>query len=526
MPDNPYLDQVHAVLPRLLALYNDDALSPSYGQGDRFRWAWKLIDFGNGTPQGAAHGLARLVRYRLLPEGVDERSVLRRIVAIIRGADSLRRPNGSMEEAFPFESSFCVTALVAYDLLSAVEILEDRLTDSEREFAFATVRPMIVFLHRARETHALISNHLATAVAALVKWTVLTGEPGAEHGRTILDSILAHQSPEGWYQEYEGADPGYQTLATHYLADIHRLRPDWNLGDSLAASLRFLWHFAHPDGSFGGLYGSRNTRFYYPGGVLQLAAEVPEAAALAEFMAGSIARHDTVVLDVMDSPNLVPMFNTYCWAAALQADRERTREAVLPTLPALSTTPMRKVFEAAGVLVDAGPEHYSVVSFHKGGIVYHYRHALDGTIQARIDAGVVVRDSSGQLYSTQTVHKNTVVLDGDTLTVESPFFQVLNTLPSPFQFLALRFLTLTVMRVERISEWVKRRIVAMLITGKRGIGASNRRVIRLGPELAITDDLLIEPGLRLERVHPGSGFNAIHMASAGYWQRQDDQDGV
>ena len=63
----PYLELIHLTLPRLLALFDTDASRETYGMGDRYHWAWGLIDFGNGTFQGAAHGLARLISADLLP---------------------------------------------------------------------------------------------------------------------------------------------------------------------------------------------------------------------------------------------------------------------------------------------------------------------------------------------------------------------------------------------------------------------------------------------------------------------------
>jgi len=314
---NPYLSQVLNVTPRLLSLFDTDPLSATYGIGDRYRWAWKLIDFGNGTFQGAAHGLARLVVNGMLPEGVSEVLILKRIEAMFQGAETLRYPNGSLAEAFPFESSFCVTALVAYDLLTAVTLLESKISASQRKRFLAIIRPLIRFLRKSDETHAFISNHLATASVALYRWSALTGEAGEERGRVLLDRILNKQSAEGWYKEYEGADPGYQSLCLYYLADLHLMRPDLDILESLQRSIKFLWHFAHPDGSFGGLYGSRNTRFYFPAGIEALASEIPEANALATFMRRSINRHTTVTLAAMDDSNLIPMFNSYCWAAFL-----------------------------------------------------------------------------------------------------------------------------------------------------------------------------------------------------------------
>ena len=180
---NPYLLQVWNVAPRLLALFDTNPLSISYGIGDRYRWAWKLIDFGNGTFQGAAHGLARLVVGGMLPEDMSEESIVKRIEAIFKGTEALLYPNGSLAEAFPFESSFCVTALVAYDLLTAVTLLDLKISASQRELFLGIIRPLIRFLHKCDETHAFISNHLATASAALYRWSALTHEAGEDRGR-------------------------------------------------------------------------------------------------------------------------------------------------------------------------------------------------------------------------------------------------------------------------------------------------------------------------------------------------------
>ena len=521
MPD-AYLDQVHAVLPRVLALFDNSRISPTYGMGDRFHWAWKLIDFGNGTFQGAANGLAHLVASSLLPDGIAAESILRRIDSIFICADRMRRPDGSMEEAFPFEGSFCVTALVAFDLLVAIDLLGARLDPRERARRLDIIRPMIGCLHETDETHAFISNHLATAAAALFRWSRLTGERGEERGRALLQRVLDSQSKEGWVREYDGADPGYQTLCVTYLADIHRLRPDLDLLEPLAKSVRFLWHFAHPDGSFGGYYGSRNTRFFHPAGVEALAAEIPEAAALAEFMRGSIAAHRTVTLDAMDASNLAPMFNGYCWAAALRSSGERqmSRESSME-IPALRNESMQARFPEAGLLVDAGPKHYTVISMHKGGVVHHVR--KDDAKACMVDCGAVAMDSSGRLFSTQAYQPaNGVRLESGKVEITAPFAAMHRDQPGPLGFLLLRMLCLTAMRVPAFRSWIKRSLVRRLITGVRLSNVRNRRSIRLGPDLEIRDEWAGASG-NMERIEKPGSFSAIHMASQGYWQIQDDR---
>ena len=120
------------------------------------------------------------------------------------GAKFLTRADGSLEEAFPNEGSYCVTALVAFDSLITIDLISNRMSDLQREECIEIVRPWINFLIQSDETHAIISNHLATAVAALVRWNHLMDDPNAlRMAELLLERILSNQSEEGWFREYE-----------------------------------------------------------------------------------------------------------------------------------------------------------------------------------------------------------------------------------------------------------------------------------------------------------------------------------
>jgi hypothetical protein len=519
--DNPYLEESERNLPRLLALFDRDKTNSSYGMGDRYYWAWGLIDFGNGTFQGAAHGMARLWRAGLWPYPTPKHQFIARIKAIFDGTKLLTRKDGSLEEAFPNEGSYCVTALVAFDLLCAIDLLKTEVNSAQVEQWRATVSPLVAYLKKADENHALISNHLATAVAALLRWHQQSEDEEAERkGLELLKRILVHQSEEGWFKEYEGADPGYQSLCTYYLADAHSLRPDLGILEPLRRSIRFLWHFAHPDGSFGGLYGSRCTRFYYPAGILALANEIPEAAALADFMAPSISRRSVVNLSAIDEPNLVPMFNAYAWAASLQKGMDRSTLNPFPSsgkVPCMSDEPFRVNFPQAGLLIDRGINHYSVINTLKGGVVYHFR---EGTL-ALLDAGVVIRNQKGRYGSTQSFNPtNTVNQQGDQIEIKAQITAIPKQLASPLQFLALRILCLTAFRSVWLREWIKRRLVQLLITRRTNWSIFNQRKISLGETLRVQDVSELPAGY--QRVENANVFVAIHMASQGYWQIQDE----
>lgn len=509
---NPYLEAVHAALPRVLASFDRDPLRMTRGLGDRRAWAWKTIDYFNATPQGAVHGLARLAAAQLLPPAMRAESIIERIDAAVDALARITRRDGSLEEAFPFEGSFCVTALVAYDVLVAREQLGERWAGRAR--CLERVAPLIEYLLRADETHGAISNHILTAVAALAAWQDAT--PGAAEARAeqLMARVRGWQSAEGWWREYEGADAGYQSLATCYLADIHRRRPHWQLGDDIQRSLHFLGHCAHRDGSFGGLYGSRNTRFLMPAGFEYLAAEMPAAAALARFARHSIAEQRCVTLASIDAGNLAPWFNGYAWAAALHAARGTLDDA--PALPCQAPR-TRAWFPDAGLLFDGDAAAYTVVSTHKGGVVV--RSSTDGGCE--IDAGVVMRDRQGALSTTQHFRRDNVVhVDDDEVVIEAPLTPLRHTVFRPLDMLVLRLMNLTVMRWRPLREWVKRRLAALLMGAPKALLMRNRRVIRLRPAFVIDDAVSgARDAVRLEVPRP---FSVIHMASQGYWQRGDD----
>ncbi|MCC6707368.1 MAG: hypothetical protein IT492_07375 [Gammaproteobacteria bacterium] len=511
---NPYLDAVHGALPRLLASFDGDALRATRGLGDRTAWAWKTIDFFNATPQGAVHGLARLVAADLLPQGMCAEPVMARIEEAVDALARITRGDGSLEEAFPYEGSFCVTALVAYDVLVAREQLGERWSARAQARCLERVEPLIGYLLRADETHGAISNHILTAVAALLAWQDVM--PGAAEARAeaLMARVKAWQSAEGWWREYDGADAGYQSLATCYLADIHRRRPHWQLADRVARSVDFLSHCAHRDGSFGGLYGSRNTRFLMPAGFEYLADEMPMAAALAAFARTSIATQSCVTLASIDAGNLAPWFNGYAWAAQLCATRQAPRD--VPLLPCQQPR-LRAWFADAGLLFDGDDEAYTVVSTHKGGVVLRTSTAS----AARIDAGVVMRDGHGALSTTQHYRRdNTLRIEADEIVVDAPLTPLRHTPFKPVDMLALRLLNLSVMRWRPLREWVKRRLAALLMGAPKALAMRNRRVIRLRPTFAIEDEVSGASGAsKVEVTRP---FSVIHMASQGYWQRGDD----
>lgn len=518
--ENVYLDHVYKNLPRVLSLFDNDLSSASYGFGDRLHWAWGLSDFANGTYQGAAHGFARLWVAGLWPYPTSQSKFLERIDSLFIATRNIVRKNGSLEEAFPNEGSYCVTALVAFDLLCALDLLKDTVDKSTQERWKTIIKPLIEYLLVSDEQHALISNHLATAVAALFRWYGLTSEVRADvKARLLLDRIVKGQSSEGWFTEYEGFDPGYQSLATYYLADIYFKQKDLQIRNLLEHSLEFLKYFIHPDGSFGGAYGSRCTRFYAPGGITALSSELPLARRICVEMSSSIKNFKVVSLSEIDEPNLIPFFNSFCWAASILAKKSEIHDdyAESRSLPNLQSENFFKFFKIAGILVSKSQDLYYILNIKKGGVLY----AFEKHKCIKIDCGVVFSNNKNVLGSTNFWDPDIkYTIENDEITIESRVVEMPKKLPTPIEFLAIRMLSLTLFKSYFFREYIKKALVKFLITKKRFWPVKNKRKVLIGGKLKIIDESYIPRGY--SKIDEIFNFIPVHMASKGYWQIQDE----
>lgn len=517
MIKNPYLIEIENNLPRILSLYDNDPISKSFGYGDRYHWSWNLIDFNNGTFQGVVNGLSILFLENLWPYKFDKKTFIKRIYSIGMATEKIINKDGSLSEAFPNEGSYCVTALVSFDMLSAFEKINKFFTVEQKKNWLNLISKMINYLINKDEEHAFITNHLATASAALLRWSKLTKNVSAKFkSLKLLSMIIEKQSYEGWYLEYEGFDPGYQSLSTYYLADILRNKPDIILERSLKNSIKFLWNFAHPDGSFGGLYGSRNTRFYYPSGVTYLSQKIPEALALSNFMTKSIRDQKVVTLSAIDEPNLIPIFNCYC-ENIFWEKRIKNKKSRIKTLPSALNSSKTRYFKDSGIIINSGKKHYTIINSNKGGVIYHFVKDKN----CLIDSGVAFKNKRKKFGSTQAYDKsNKVIFGNKSIKIESKVTSIKKRIPSNLDFLILRLLTITIFKSRLIKEFIKKILVKILITNKNYWPIKNVREIKFGENLEVIDNSLFNKNFFTK--NKNKIFSHIHMASYGYWQKQDE----
>ncbi len=515
---------------RALGEQDRDPYSPTRGCFDRRYWAWKLVDYPEATFQRHVYPLALL--YKDPSSRFYQRDDLLEAIADgVRFAASIQHRNGSFDQAFPFEQSWGATAFLLHPLLEAFELVKPAIgRDAERIAAGLATAGR--FLCRHDERHGRITNHLAGGALSLYSAaTRLNDAAFADRAGALVGDMLATQSPEGWFPEYGGADPGYQTLGLHYLAEIAQIAPGAALSGALDRTLEFLQWFVHPDGTFGGLYGSRRTRIAYLGGFALLAARSPLAAAMFQTLGSAAADGATVSVDTVDAGNLAPVLTSLMRAAVSAPPSLAAAQALPCERPHASCS-----FPQAGLYIRSATRYYAIAGSANGGTLAIFDRSSRTLV--RDDGGYVGELEDGTLVTSQVteagaalnsamvdaVDGNAMVdaVDGsaivDAVDITTTFRRMTRLRPTPLLFLCLRLLNLTVMRSIAVGNVVKRQLVRRLMRPQAAVALRLERRIVFGERISVDDRIENPDGLVLRWLRGGRPFSSIHMASAGYYE--------
>ncbi|MGE0126723.1 MAG: hypothetical protein AB7U82_01365 [Blastocatellales bacterium] len=507
--------------PRALGLMDREALSPTAGCCDRTYWAWKFVDFPGSRFQEALCALGFLYATEIEGNRYYRNARLLEWIGLgLRFWSSIQHRDGSFDEAYPFERSLAATSFTTFYVGEALEFLGDDLPPELRAKTVETMRRAGQWLTRNDETHGFLSNHLAAAAAALYHVYRVTGDEAfARRSRYFLDKILDRQSSEGWYDEYGGADPGYQTHGSFYLARLWQFNGDERLMKSLCRSMTFLAHFAHPDGSLGGEYASRNTQTYYPAAFEMFADYDPAAAWIAETMRPSVASGAAAGLRGIDAYNYFPCLNNLVFAYLARAERG-DRIALAPEEP--SSESEFVWFPQAGLARVRRRSYDAYVGTAKGGVIKVFDRARRKLVYS--DCGYVGQLDNGRLIATQyqdgarAVKIESDGVESDRIEVEGEFREVTRPTMTPLRFTAFRLFTLSLGRLASIGRWLKRLLVKVLIHDQHAARLRFKRTIAFDETgVSICDELGGPDGHRVERLGWSESFTTIHMGSSRYF---------
>jgi hypothetical protein len=515
----PYAALVQAQVPRLLSQIDREPASPTYGCADREWWAWKFRDVPLGMMQTVAYPLALLWADRDLggPLAGDPR-ILSWAVAAMEFACRRQHRDGSFDAFAPHEHDIGPTLGVAHGIAETLRLVRSALDRGQADRLLEALRRALDFAVPREERHGIISNHLALFAVAMLDGAELLGDARYRaRADGFIHRILAHQSAEGWYREYGGPDPGYETLALTHLSVFWQRSGDSRLLDSMRRSVAFLAHCVHPDGSLGGVYGSRHTSLYFPAGLEVLAPLSPEAAAVARFLRSRLDSHRVVTPAVAEPHNLVPL--TYAYLEAHRAARGRPLQqpVALPWQALAGSRP----FPEAGLVVAGTRRAWVVVGASRGGVCRVFDRDAGRAIGD--DAGWLVREGRNR-YASQVIGCGALVAGqpAGAIVCEARFARVRALPLTPVRLLALRILNLTVFRAATLAAWWRRRIVAALTPGRSlGPWILRREIMLTDESVTITDTLKRLSRRRATEAVRAGALTTTPAGSVGYWHGAD-----
>ncbi|MCB2154061.1 hypothetical protein KQI84_04195 [bacterium] len=500
-----YAYEALRALPRLILMADKNPFSRTYGCFDRQYWHYRTMDFPCGMNQEFVLPLA--LAYKLQMPNNPYYGLPRMKELVEAGIDFAREssyPNGSCDDYFPFERALGALVFSLYAMTESAIELDLR---EPRHLEFFALRGD--WLREHNETGQL-ANHQAFAALALYNVYILTGEKRfLKASNSFRDLTLSWQDPEGWFQEYEGADPGYHTCSIGFLTKLWQKTQDERLIEPIGRAVDFAVNFMHPDGSYGGEYGSRNTYHFYPHGFEVMASRFPNAANIAEtFLQRSMPERRRYYND----DDRMAAHYVYDW---MQAWRDYSPERGKPIdLPKKLTA---KWFEGAEMLVVRGPQYHAVAAANKGGVFK----AFDREGPIASDTGLIGELDDGRVVVTHIVDRNKVKIAPDHLEIEvSGVFQRRRApLSTPFKQIVFRVLLLTIGRFH--ANAVRFLLQKILITGKARTSIQFRRRLAFREDaIAVVDEVQL-PRRRAPRFHrlaAGSDATSIYVANSNVFQ--------
>ncbi len=511
---SPYISLALDQMPRLLSRMDRENPSKTFGCFDRTFWGWKFTDFAGSRFQEALYAMTWFYSHEI-EENLYYKNpkILSWILAGLRYWQTLQHNDGSLDEAYPFERSLAATAFTSFYLGEAFLIIEQEIPAELKNSLIKTFFRCADWLCTNDEHHGVLSNHLAVAAAALEIISRISKEQKySKRGQYFINRILSCQSSEGWYEEYGGADFGYQTHGTFYLARYWQLTKDETLLQSLKKANEFIAYFVHPNHTLGGEYGSRNTSFYFPAGYEILAPVCDKSKSIALFMRESVKNQRAAGLDMMDSYNFCPLLNNYLFAA----DAEIT-ETALSRLPFMEDN-LHIEFPKAGLLVHISNSYQAIFAPSKGGVVKVYD--KNKNILSYSDCGYWAEIPGNKKISSQSFSlDNKAAYDASSASVVTPFARIKQKVMSPVLFMGFRAFTLTVGRHKALGLFIKQLLVKILVSGRATSPCSLTRKIEFTQTTVKISDSIDAPADYNSLIFmQDAKFSTIHMGSARYYQ--------
>jgi len=487
-------------IPRLLGLIDRNKGSHTYGCFDRMFWNYKKTDFPSGMAQLGVLPLALIYTHKFPGNRWHKNERIKELCQA--GIDFMKRSShsdGTTDEFYPFERALGATSFTLYAATEAYLLLGDKKPDQVKFF-----KKRADWLCKNTEP-SVIANHQANAALALVNVYKITGDKKyLEASQKKITQVFAWACDEGWFFEYEGCDPGYLTFTIDFLAKYYEKTKDQKLLKPLKKSVEFCSYFFHPDNSYAGEYGSRNTFHYMPHGFEILGKNIPLALELNNRFTDGLSKGKA---EAMEDDVYFFLTVTNYLQAYITWNAKRPRRWT-------ATKDFTKYFPEAKLYIQKRGKLHIFASLAKGGVAKIFK----AEKLVYNDSGFIAKTKGGKTATSQVIEKRTVKIEDNHISCSGNFHYTKNKVSSPWLQIAFRLFTLTIGRSNSLGKLVKERLIKKLITNKKKAPIEYERNISFDKGIVITDTIKLKRGVQLAALTKGSGFSFITVPSSRYYQ--------
>lgn len=389
-----YSQTVNNILSRIFTQGDWNPYSQTYGCFDRNYWHYRMVSgFPSAIFQQAALSLALLFTINDSSNNYYQKtSIIKQAESAIKFWTQIQHHDGSFDEWYPFEQSHVATAFTSYAISESLILLDKYISKEIREQAIKSLQKAAFWLSKHYDLN--VANHNAGALAALYNIYLITdNKKWKEASKSYISILEKQQNAEGWFREYGGADPGYNGLSVDFLAKCYYRTEDKDLLPLIEKALNFNVYFLHPDGSYGGEYGSRNTKYLLPHGLELLANKFVEARYLLQPFQDSNHFRNLVNPESVDDRYLIFFFAPNYLYAWKNVNSNHSTNNILKSFD--------KVFPQAGLIVKKSNRQYCVVNLKKGGVVKVFQQKENSWREVYTDTGYIIECSNSKLFTTQ-----------------------------------------------------------------------------------------------------------------------------
>jgi hypothetical protein len=487
--------------PRLLGLLDRNSGSNTYGCFDRTYWHYREKDTPNAEFQEAVLALA-LLHENDFPGNAyyKNENILNWLLSAVNFWTAIQNKDGSFNESYANEYSFVATAFSTYAISEALLQLNRFPLHVVRSLENAGQWMM------KNSDPARLPNHEAGAVAALHNIFKITGKKEYEKSaRKILAGI--RQSSEGWFNEYGGADIGYQSLTIDYLAKYYASSKNKYALKLLEHAVGFISCFVHPDGTAGGEYGSRSTEWIFPHGFKLVSKKISLAGRIFDKWLVALASGRVLAPHIMDDRYFIEMLNNFVQTYLELPLAFKQKQVKLP-----HETAFKNFFPEAMLFVVSNKDYYAVAS-GKGTL-----HVFSKTSPIVFGDCGFIGKVGNRIFTSNLFGKNREMqVSENQISISGSLYEYKQLFFSPLAFALFKFFTSTFAKSKAVSLYLKRKIIEEAITKRKTVPIKFQRKITFGKQITVEDMLESRRPVRFDSLFLGGRFSLPYVTFSKYF---------